>query len=72
MVVLLTYVLCPRKNHVSHLTSAARLACSAEVRGSGSSYVSITQGSPRYQYPARLVVSYLPYVLQYLYCAATI
>jgi len=28
MVVLLTHVLCPRKKHVSHLTSAARLACS--------------------------------------------
>jgi hypothetical protein len=28
MVVLLTYGLCPRKKPVSHLTSAARLACS--------------------------------------------
>jgi hypothetical protein len=28
MVVLLTHVLCPRKKHVSYLTSAARLACS--------------------------------------------
>jgi hypothetical protein len=31
MVVLLTHVLCPRKKHVSHLTSAARLACSIKV-----------------------------------------
>jgi hypothetical protein len=29
MVVLLTYGLCPRKKPVSHLTSAARLACSS-------------------------------------------
>jgi hypothetical protein len=29
MVVLLTYRLCPRKKPVSHLTSAARLACSS-------------------------------------------
>jgi hypothetical protein len=29
MVVLLTYGLCPRKKTVSHLTSAARLACSS-------------------------------------------
>jgi len=28
MVVLLTHILCPRKKHISHLTSAARLACS--------------------------------------------
>jgi len=32
MVVLLTYGLCPRKKPVSHLTSAARLACSSEFR----------------------------------------
>jgi hypothetical protein len=31
MFVLLTYVLCPRKKHVSHLTSAARLACSHKL-----------------------------------------
>ena len=30
MVVLLTHVLCPRKKHVSHLTSATRLACSSK------------------------------------------
>jgi len=30
MVVLLTYGLCPRKKPVSHLTSAARLACSCK------------------------------------------
>ena len=36
MAVLLTHVLCPRKKHVSHLTSAARLACSSSslrIRG---------------------------------------
>jgi hypothetical protein len=33
MVVLLTHVLCPRKKHVSHLTSAARLACSIILCG---------------------------------------
>jgi hypothetical protein len=31
MVVLLTYGLCPRKKPVSHLTSAARLACSVNM-----------------------------------------
>jgi len=31
MVVLLTHVLYPRKKHVSHLTSAVRLACSTLV-----------------------------------------
>jgi hypothetical protein len=42
MVVLLTYGLCPRKKPVSHLTSAARLACSLGLCGCREQLINFT------------------------------
>jgi hypothetical protein len=46
MVVILTYVLCPRKKHASHLTSAARLACSFPHALHGTEYRRLVVGIP--------------------------
>jgi hypothetical protein len=68
MVVLLTYGLCPRKKPVSHLTSAARLACSV-VRVLRSALVLVLRqsdplGSLSCLYPTGVVVlSVVPSVM---------